>query len=295
MNPFLFNAQQFDQASGDYYLRARYYDQSNGRFISQDPFGGNGEDPITLHRYLYAGSDPVNIIDPSGRDGELVGLAVSMSIVGGLAGAYLVHYAGGNTVESLEGALAGAASGLALVLGYANEKGVETLTSGAFGGAISLAVTALIQAVDHPGQPLDPVKASLSFLKGFATSASSTATGFKSRLDKAYATFVITAGADSIDIIRKDLEPGGNFNDLTNQFLYVSLDAFISGCVSYVKKDYELNSMSNDDKKVFDVLAKLTVFQCKKILLDGFTKLLQAPIKYDIKTFSRNYVDPNIN
>ena len=26
VNPFLFNAQQFDQASGDYYLRARYYD-----------------------------------------------------------------------------------------------------------------------------------------------------------------------------------------------------------------------------------------------------------------------------
>jgi len=39
-NPFLFNAQQFDPALGDYYLRARYYDQGNGRFISQDPFGG---------------------------------------------------------------------------------------------------------------------------------------------------------------------------------------------------------------------------------------------------------------
>ena len=67
VNPFLFNAQQFDQASGDYYLRARYYDQSNGRFISQDPFGGSGSDPVTLHRYLYASGNPVSRTDPSGQ------------------------------------------------------------------------------------------------------------------------------------------------------------------------------------------------------------------------------------
>jgi len=66
-NLFLFNAQQFDGASGDYFLRARYYDQSNGRFISQDPLQGNNEDPITLHRYLYAGVDPISNVDPSGK------------------------------------------------------------------------------------------------------------------------------------------------------------------------------------------------------------------------------------
>ena len=66
VNPFLFNAQQFDQASGDYYLRARYYDQSNGRFISQDPYSGNDETPASLHRYLYAGTDPTDMVDPSG-------------------------------------------------------------------------------------------------------------------------------------------------------------------------------------------------------------------------------------
>ena len=69
-NPFLFNAQQFDGASGDYYLRARYYDQSSGRFISQDPYSGNDYDPISLHRYLYANSSPVNYTDPSGELSE---------------------------------------------------------------------------------------------------------------------------------------------------------------------------------------------------------------------------------
>jgi len=51
-NPFLFNAQQFDGASGNYYLRARYYDQSNGQFISQDPYEGDNQDPVSLHPYL---------------------------------------------------------------------------------------------------------------------------------------------------------------------------------------------------------------------------------------------------
>ena len=92
VNPFLFNAQQFDQASGDYYLRARYYDQSNGRFISQDPFGGNGEDPITLHRYLYAGNEPVDFIDPGGREISLGAQIAVGAIVGGLA-AGLADYA----------------------------------------------------------------------------------------------------------------------------------------------------------------------------------------------------------
>ena len=82
VNPFLFNAQQFDQASGDYYLRARYYDQGNGRFISQDPFEGRNDDPVSLHRYLYANADPVQLVDPGGEDPNfsLCGLSVSLGI-----------------------------------------------------------------------------------------------------------------------------------------------------------------------------------------------------------------------
>lgn len=76
VNPFLFNAQQFDTASNDYYLRARYYDPSNGRFLSQDPYSGSNEDPVTLHRYLYASNEPVDHIDPGGKE-DLVELTVS--------------------------------------------------------------------------------------------------------------------------------------------------------------------------------------------------------------------------
>ncbi len=67
-NPFLFQGQQYDPASGDYYLRARYYDPTVGRFLSPDPFAGLDVDPLSLHRYLYAKADPVNNVDPSGND-----------------------------------------------------------------------------------------------------------------------------------------------------------------------------------------------------------------------------------
>lgn len=36
--------------------------------MSKDPYTGNKILPISLHKYLYAGSDPVNYIDPSGRE-----------------------------------------------------------------------------------------------------------------------------------------------------------------------------------------------------------------------------------
>jgi RHS repeat-associated protein len=46
---------------------ARYYNPATGRFLSRDPLFGNIFDPRTLHKYLYAGGDPSNVMDPTGR------------------------------------------------------------------------------------------------------------------------------------------------------------------------------------------------------------------------------------
>jgi RHS repeat-associated protein len=67
---FGFTGQQADAGSGLTYLRARYYDPSTGRFLTKDPLRGNAAAPPTQHRYLYAGADPVNVVDPSGLSGE---------------------------------------------------------------------------------------------------------------------------------------------------------------------------------------------------------------------------------
>lgn len=62
----LYAGEQFDPGLQMEYLRARYYDQDNGRFNRLDPFEGNSEDPQSLHKYAYVHCDPVNGIDPSG-------------------------------------------------------------------------------------------------------------------------------------------------------------------------------------------------------------------------------------
>ena len=47
---------------------ARYYNPHTGRFMSRDPEDGNFWDPKSLHKYLYADGDPVNAMDPRGRE-----------------------------------------------------------------------------------------------------------------------------------------------------------------------------------------------------------------------------------
>ena len=45
-----------------YYLRARYYDQETGRFLSRDPARAG-------HPYVYVGNNPLIYVDPYGLFG----------------------------------------------------------------------------------------------------------------------------------------------------------------------------------------------------------------------------------
>ncbi len=65
-NSYLFTGEQFDTDLDQYYLRARYYDQSIGRFTQQDEWMGRDGEPVTLNKYVYAHADPMSIVDPSG-------------------------------------------------------------------------------------------------------------------------------------------------------------------------------------------------------------------------------------
>lgn len=59
-----------DAESSNYrrnYLRARYMDPGQGRFLGMDGWTGRESSPNTLHKYLWTESDPANGIDPSGR------------------------------------------------------------------------------------------------------------------------------------------------------------------------------------------------------------------------------------
>jgi RHS repeat-associated protein len=65
-NSYLYRSQQFDSDLGFYYNRARYYDQSKGRFLSRDSFSGINTEPRSLHKYLYGNGNPVGNSNPSG-------------------------------------------------------------------------------------------------------------------------------------------------------------------------------------------------------------------------------------
>jgi RHS repeat-associated protein len=51
-----------NDANGLYYYRARYYNPTTGRFISEDPLGL----AAGINLYAYAADDPVDLNDPSG-------------------------------------------------------------------------------------------------------------------------------------------------------------------------------------------------------------------------------------
>ena len=65
-NQYLYRGEQFDEELGFYYLRARYMDPNVGRFVTMDAFAGLSQDPVTLHKYLYANANPMTYSDPSG-------------------------------------------------------------------------------------------------------------------------------------------------------------------------------------------------------------------------------------
>ena len=65
-NSILFTGEPYD-ASGLYYLRARYYDPTTGRFITEDTLFGEMDNPLTQNLYAYCLNNPVLYIDPSGH------------------------------------------------------------------------------------------------------------------------------------------------------------------------------------------------------------------------------------
>jgi RHS repeat-associated protein len=61
------SGQYFDSDAQQYYLRARWYNPSNGLFNRIDPYSGDTEDPQSLHKYLYCYGNPINGLDPTGE------------------------------------------------------------------------------------------------------------------------------------------------------------------------------------------------------------------------------------
>ena len=84
---YLCTGQQFDvkarefhtaSAHGLYYLRARFYDPTLGRFLTRDPLQGSAFEPQSINPYAYAANNPVNRTDATGLLSEGGPITASM-------------------------------------------------------------------------------------------------------------------------------------------------------------------------------------------------------------------------
>jgi RHS repeat-associated protein len=93
-------------ASGQMYMRNRYYDPGSGRFTQEDPIGLAGG----LNLYGFAGGDPVNFSDPYGLKRSCIPACLGFAYAGealALTGLGTSLAVLASTVDDVEGAVTG--------------------------------------------------------------------------------------------------------------------------------------------------------------------------------------------
>ncbi|MEU5958728.1 RHS repeat-associated core domain-containing protein [Streptomyces sp. NPDC047525] len=137
--PYRF-ASGYQDPTGLYHYKARFYDPNVGRFTQPDPSG------LEANPYLYASGDPTNIIDPTGLFGWGDALEIVGGAVGGVAGVASVAVFCGATAGVgcvVAGAVVGglgAASGASIgsaVGGGSPEERKDAFYGGFLGGGIA--------------------------------------------------------------------------------------------------------------------------------------------------------------
>ena len=78
-NETCYTGGRYDETTGLYYLNARYYNPEDGRFLSEDTYRGETNEPDTQHLYAYCSNNPINYVDPSGHKKKLIGFGLQVS------------------------------------------------------------------------------------------------------------------------------------------------------------------------------------------------------------------------
>jgi RHS repeat-associated protein len=66
-NTITFAGYQYDKETGLYYLNARMYDPKTARFLQEDTYTGDRNDPLSLNLYVYCHNEPLMYSDPTGH------------------------------------------------------------------------------------------------------------------------------------------------------------------------------------------------------------------------------------
>ena len=70
---YKFTGNSYSSANGLYYEFQRWYDNSTGRFISEDPLPGHLRIPQSLNAFAYVLNQPTRLVDPSGLSWKCFG------------------------------------------------------------------------------------------------------------------------------------------------------------------------------------------------------------------------------
>jgi len=74
---YAFTGEWEDGSTGMIYLRARYYAPWQGRFLTRDTWRGDFNRPVSYNAWLYASSNPLRWVDPTGHNGGCQGQNVT--------------------------------------------------------------------------------------------------------------------------------------------------------------------------------------------------------------------------
>ncbi len=130
---FKFTGREWDSEIGQYYYRARYYNPTIGRFVSEDPLNVLSGD---TNFYRYVRNSPLAKRDPSGQfPFVVVGVFVIGGAIIGVAGQAISDYMTGTPFQWQN--YAGAAVGGAVSGGVMLIPGAGPVAAGAIGGGVT--------------------------------------------------------------------------------------------------------------------------------------------------------------
>ena len=101
-NVYSYNAESYNPNMESQYLRARYYNVPHANFLTEDSYLGNITDPLTLNRYNYTKSSPVNYTDPSGHFVLTLSALAIAGAIGGVVSMSVSIYHQVNTTGSID-------------------------------------------------------------------------------------------------------------------------------------------------------------------------------------------------
>ncbi len=69
-NNIRYSGYQYEEETGLYYVNARMYDPKTARFLQEDTYTGDPNDPLSLNLYTYCSNNPIIYLDPTGHSQE---------------------------------------------------------------------------------------------------------------------------------------------------------------------------------------------------------------------------------